>query len=207
MFTGIIQEVGKITQALPDKLTIAAKKVVQGVELGESIAVNGVCLTVTAFTSDSFTITVMPETLRRSNLGILRPGSRVNLETAMSLGGKMGGHLVQGHTDGTGKVVSVQPESGAVLIEIAAPSEIMQYIVEKGFIAIDGVSLTVSSRDSGSFRVSIVEYTYNHTIIADWRAGTVVNLEIDIIAKYVEQFMKGRPSNITAEFLQEHGFS
>jgi riboflavin synthase len=207
MFTGIVQEVGKVLQSPTGQLTVVAPATAKGAELGESIAVNGVCLTVTRLTADSFTVSVMPETLRRSNLGVLRPGSPVNLEPAMSLNGKLGGHLVQGHVDGTGKVSRLTEEGGAVLAEIAAPPEVMKYTVEKGFIAIDGVSLTISSRNSGSFTVSVVEYTRKHTIIENWRTGTVVNLEIDIIAKYVAQMLQVRATGITGDFLQEHGFS
>ena len=207
MFTGIVQEVGKVISALPEQLVIAAQNIPQKAELGESIAVNGVCLTVMHLTGDSFSVGVMPETLRRSNLGLLQTGSRVNLEPAMTLGGKMGGHLVEGHVDATGKVAAVRREGGAILVEIEAPPEVMRYVVEKGFIAIDGVSLTVSNRSTGSFWVSIVQYTRQHTILEDWRVGTTVNLEADIIAKYVEQLTRVKSSGITEEFMREHGFT
>ena len=207
MFTGIVEEVGKITSASPGKLTISAGIVLQGMVRGASVAVNGVCLTVTDFTQNSFTVDVMEETFRRSNLGHLTHGAKVNLERAMALGGQMGGHLVQGHIDGTGKVKALTPEKGATLVRIEAPPEIMHYVVEKGFIAVDGISLTVTGRNTGSFGVSIVNFTRQHTILADIKVGTIVNLEIDIIAKYVEQLTKPRSGNLSMEFLREHGFA
>ncbi|MBN1367306.1 MAG: riboflavin synthase [Dehalococcoidales bacterium] len=207
MFTGIIEEVGKVVTASPDKLTVNASKVLQETEPGASIAVNGVCLTVTNLTRNSFTVDVMEETLRRSNLGRLTSGAKVNLERAMALGGRMGGHLVQGHIDGTGKVISIKPENGAALVKIEAPPAIMHYVVEKGFIAVDGISLTVTGKDTGSFGVSIVNFTQQNTILADVKIGIIVNLEIDIIAKYVEQLTKPHSGNISMDFLREHGFT
>jgi riboflavin synthase len=207
MFTGIIEEVGKVITAQPGKLTISAGTVLQGTVLGSSIAVNGVCLTVTNLTPNSFTVDVMEETLRRSNLGRLTSGAKVNLERAVALGGQLGGHLVQGHIDGTGKVASVTAENSATLIKIEAPPDIMHYVVEKGFIAVDGISLTVTARNASSFGVSIVNFTRNNTILADVRIGTIVNLEIDIIAKYVEQLIKPRTGNLSMDFLREHGFA
>jgi riboflavin synthase len=207
MFTGIIEEVGKIISAPPGKLIISAGKVLQGTVPGASIAVNGVCLTVAKLTSDSFTVDVMEETLRRSNLGSLTSGTKANLERAMALGGQLGGHLVQGHVDGTGKVSKISPEKGATLIKIEAPAEVMHYVVEKGFIAVDGISLTVTGRTANSFAVSIVNFTRQNTILADVKIGNIVNLEIDIIAKYVEQLLKPRSGNLSIEFLREHGFA
>ena len=174
--------------------------------LGASIAVNGVCLTVTDITPNSFTVDVMAETLRRSNLGRLSAGAKVNLERPLVLGGQLGGHLVQGHVDATGKVASVTAENSAALIRIEAPAEVMRYIVEKGFIAVDGISLTVTRRNTNSFGVSIIGYTRNNTILSEVKIGTTVNLEVDIIAKYVEQLTKPHSGNMSTEFLQEHGF-
>ena len=175
-------------------------------QTGGSIAVNGVCLTVTVFDSKSFSVDVMPETLRRTNLGLLRTGDRVNLERPLALGGELGGHLVQGHVDDTGRVVSVTREGEAVLIRFEAPPEVMRFIVPKGFMAVDGVSLTVAGKDTGSFWVSIVDYTRQHTILGSQKVGDMVNLEVDIIAKYVEQLSQPQRTGITADFLQEHGF-
>ncbi|MBI4286274.1 MAG: riboflavin synthase [Chloroflexi bacterium] len=206
MFTGIVEEVGRVSSLESGHLIVAARKVTQGMSLGDSIAVNGVCLTVTRFDTGSFTVDVMPETLRRSNLGRLSAGSGVNLERPLALGGRLGGHLVQGHVDGTGYVISLAPAKGAVLVSFGAPAEIMRYIVEKGFIAVDGVSLTVTDRDPHSFAVSIVDYTWHNTNLGRRRAGEPVNLEIDIIAKYVEQLQQAKGTGITDAFLQEHGF-
>ena len=206
MFTGIIEEVGKVVSTPTGKLTINAIKVLSGTVLGASIAVNGVCLTVTDITPNSFTVDVMAETLRRSNLGRLSAGAKVNLERPLVLGGQLGGHLVQGHVDATGKVASVTAENSAALIRIEAPAEVMRYIVEKGFIAVDGISLTVTRRNTNSFGVSIIGYTRNNTILSEVKIGTTVNLEVDIIAKYVEQLTKPHSGNMSTEFLQEHGF-
>jgi riboflavin synthase len=206
MFTGIIEEVGRVVSAGADKLVIAASEVTAGIEAGASIAVNGVCLTVTDFDRDSFSVKVMPETLRRTNLGRLKSGDTVNLERALPLGGRLGGHLVQGHVDATGKVVSITREGEAMLISFYAPPEVMDYLVEKGFIAVDGVSLTIVSKDSGSFGVSVVDYTLKHTNLGDRRVGDTVNLEVDIIAKYVKQFTQADKQGITIELLEQQGF-
>jgi len=207
MFTGIIEEVGKVLTAAPGKLIISARLILEGTVAGDSIAVNGACLTVTGMTSDSFTVDVMEETRRRTNIGKLTAGDKVNLERAMQLGGRLGGHLVQGHVDGTGKALSLSTEKDAVLLKIGAPPEIMHYVVAKGFIAVSGISLTVVSRDTSAFVVSLVEYTRTHTILSDIRIGDIVNLEIDIIAKYVEQLVKPGSGGLTGAFLKEHGFS
>ncbi len=206
MFTGIIEEVGTVTSAQSGNLVIAANEVLQGMKLGDSIAVNGVCLTVTSFDASSFSAGIMPETLKRSNLGLLSAGNRVNLERPLTLGGRLGGHLVQGHIDATGRVASTRWESESVVIRIEASPEVMCYVVEKGFIAIDGVSLTVTAIDTSSFQVSIVDYTRKHTTLGDRQVGDSVNLEVDIIAKYVEHLREARRPGITVDFLQEHGF-
>jgi len=206
MFTGIIEEVGKVISAGAGELVIAASNVLAGIECGISIAVNGVCLTVTDFNKSSFAVKVMPETLSRTNLGRLLAGDRVNLERALTLGGRLGGHLVQGHVDATGRVSSLTPEGEAMLISFYALPEVMDYLVEKGFIAVDGVSLTIVNKNTSSFQVSVVDYTRQHTNLGSRRVGDVVNLEVDIIAKYVKQFSQAGSSGITFEFLQEHGF-
>ena len=206
MFTGIVEEVGSIVSVNSSSLTVAAAKALQGMQLGGSIAVNGACLTVTAFDSKSFSVNVMPETLQKTNLGLLHPGDKVNLERPMVLGGELGGHLVQGHIDGTARVVSVVKEGGAVRIRFEASAGLMRYIVPKGFIAVDGISLTITEKDSRSFGVSIVDFTRRNTILADKKVGDTVNLEADIIGKYVAEFLKPQDKGVTAEFLQEHGF-
>jgi riboflavin synthase len=206
MFTGIIEEIGRITLAEPASLVITASRVLKGMELGDSIAVNGACLTVTSFDGCSFTVNVMPETLERTNLGMLRAGDEVNLERAVALGGKLGGHLVQGHVDDVGRVVSVSWEGGAIIMGFMAPLEVMRYIVVKGFIAVDGVSLTVVTKDVSSFQVSIVDYTRKNTTLGARRVGDLVNLEVDIIAKYVAELSQAHRPGLTHEFLREHGF-
>jgi riboflavin synthase len=205
MFTGIVEEIGTITAAGSNRLTVAAQKVLDDTRLGDSVAVNGVCLTTTGLSNDSFTVDVMPETLRRTNLGSLRPGDKVNLERPLAVGGRFGGHFVQGHVDDIGKVLSVTPEGSALLLQFGAPQDIMKYVVEKGFIAVDGVSLTVVGYDSNAFSVSLVGYTREHTTLGSFKPGDVVNLEVDIIAKYVER-LRGDGKSIDKEFLAEHGF-
>jgi riboflavin synthase len=207
MFTGIVEEIGKVISASTTKLVIAAPKVVDGMNPGDSIAVNGACLTVTDFDRASFSVDVMPETLQRTNLGLLKAGDGVNLERATALGGKMSGHLVQGHVDNTGRIIALELEGEALLLQFEAPIEVLRYIVPKGFIAVDGISLTITEKDSSSFRVSVVEYTRQNTTLGSWQKGDVVNLEVDIIAKYVAQFTQPQTGGLTAEFLIEHGFT
>jgi riboflavin synthase len=206
VFTGIVEEVGSVASVPGGSLVINASQVLKGLTRGGSIAVNGVCLTITHFDRGSFTADVMPETLKRTNLGQLRAGDRVNLERPLALGGEVGGHLVQGHVDDTGRVASITREGEAFLITFEASPEVMRYIVPKGFIAVDGVSLTVTSRDTGSFQVALVDYTRQHTILGVKKVGDMVNLEVDIIAKYVEQLSQPKETGVTMDFLQEHGF-
>jgi riboflavin synthase len=206
VFTGIVEEIGRVVSAPSGKLVIAADGVLDGTEQGDSMAVNGVCLTVTDFDRKSFSVDVMPETLSRTNLGLLRAGDGVNLERPLALGGRLGGHLVQGHVDDTGRVSSVNRGGEAMMVRFDVPPQLMAYIVEKGFIAVDGVSLTIVTRDTSSFWVSVVDYTREHTTLGSRRVGDVVNLEVDIIAKYVEQLSESRRPGITVDFLQEHGF-
>lgn len=206
MFTGIVQELGRIVSVAAGKLNIAASRVTQGLEPGDSVAVNGACLTVTGLNADGFSVDVVPETLRRTNLGRLRPGDEVNLEAALTLGGKLGGHLVQGHVDGTTRLVSVVGDSGEMLLKLETAPELMRYVVEKGFVALDGVSLTVVSRDDTSFRVAIIEFTRRQTTLGDRKPGDLVNLEVDIIGKYVEQLSRSSRPGVTMELLEKHGY-
>jgi len=206
VFTGIIEGIGRITAATRRNLVIATSDALPGMELGESIAVNGVCLTITNFNADSFSVDMMPETLMRTNLGLLRVGDRVNLERPLAVGGRLGGHLVQGHVDDTGRVASVTWDGATMLIRFEASPEVMRYIVDKGFITVDGISLTVVTKDTGSFQVSVVDYTQKHTTLGSRQVGDLVNLEADIIAKYVEQLSQARSTGITVDFLQKHGF-
>ena len=206
MFTGIVAEMGKVTSEQAGGLVIAASNVLRSLELGGSIAVNGVCLTITGFNATSFSVDIMSETLKRTNLGLLSAGDRINLELPLALGGQLGGHLVQGHIDATGRVASTTWDGEAMLIRFEAPPEVIRYIVGKGFIAVDGVSLTVVTKDTTSFRVSIVDYTRRHTILGNILVGDLVNLEVDIMAKYVEQLSQPHRIGITTGFLEEHGF-
>ncbi|MBA7606524.1 Riboflavin synthase [subsurface metagenome] len=206
MFTGIVEEIGRVTSAQPRNLAITASKVLQGMELGGSIAINGVCLTVTSFNSSSFSVDIMSETLRRTNLGLLCAGDEVNLERPLTPEKQLGGHFVQGHIDDTGRVTSVTWDGEAMLIRLEAPPEAMGYIVKKGFIAVDGVSLTIVDYDASSFLVSIVDYTRRHTTLGSKRVGDLVNLEVDIIAKYLDRLSQAHRPGITVDFLQEHGF-
>lgn len=215
MFTGIVEETGSIKNikrgAASAELSIEASKVLEDVALGDSIAVNGVCLTVTDFSGSMFTADVMHETLDRSSLGALRPGSPVNLERAMKADGRFGGHIVSGHIDGTGHISNISRDDNAIWYTIDTSGDILRYIVEKGSIAIDGISLTVASVDESSFKVSIIPHTAANTILAVKKIGDVVNLENDIIGKYVEKLMRTaenetEESCITEAFLIENGF-
>ncbi len=206
MFTGIVQEVGRVVSVTGKSLAVAAGQVLEGLELGGSMAVNGVCLTVTDFNNKSFSVEVMPETLSKTNLGQLHPGGAVNLERPLALGGELGGHLVQGHIDDTGRIASITKEGDAVRMRFEAAPEVMRYVVEKGFIAVDGTSLTVTDKTADSFGLSIVGFTRENTILADKKIGDTVNLEVDIIGKYVAEYNKPQETGITIDFLQEHGF-
>ncbi len=206
MFTGIIEEIGVVRETSPNRLVIEACKVLEGTKVGDSIAVNGACLTVVSLGGQGFSVDVMPETLRRSNLGRLHYGDQVNLERAIAAGGRLGGHLVLGHVDDTGRVETITAEEDAYVMRISAPAKLMPYIVDKGFIAVDGVSLTVANLDNLFFAVSLVSYTWEHTILGKRRPGDIVNLEADIIAKYVERLMQQKKQGLTLDFLKEYGF-
>jgi len=212
MFTGIVEEMGRIAAikrgAKSSVLTIMGDKIFSDMSLGDSIAVNGVCLTVTSFTDNMFTADVMHETLSRSSLGSLKTGSAVNLERAMAADGRFGGHIVSGHIDGTGTITDIKRDDNAVWYTIKAPAPLLRYIIEKGSIAIDGISLTVADVNKGSFKVSIIPHTSGNTTLSMKKTGDVVNLENDCIGKYVEKLLKPyKPdSNITKEFLLQHGF-
>ncbi|MDO4859997.1 MAG: riboflavin synthase [Bacillota bacterium] len=193
MFTGIMEEVGTIKSMTAGEssgeIRVQARTVLEGTKIGDSIAVNGICLTVTSLQPDGFTADVMAETVRRSALREQNPGSKVNLERAMAADGRFGGHMVSGHIDGTGKVVSLEREENAVWVTIEAPAEILRLIVEKGSIAIDGISLTVAYVDERVFKVSIIPHTGAETTLLDRKAGDSVNLENDITGKYVEKLL------------------
>jgi riboflavin synthase len=206
MFTGITEELGKVVQLHPNKFVVRAKIVLVDTRIGDSISINGACLTVVELGSDHFTVEVVPETLRRTNLELLKVGDEVNLERPLTLGGRLGGHLVQGHVDGRGKVVSLRSEGDATVIRFQAPPDVMRYIVVKGFITVDGISLTVMEKNDDSFTISVIPHTRQNTTLGKRKTGDSVNLEVDIIAKYVEALAQSPGKGVTAEFLQEHGF-
>lgn len=194
MFTGIIEELGTIINMPPSgssgAISISAAKVLEGTAVGDSIAVNGICLTVTALTSTGFEADVMPETVKRTSLSVLKRGDKVNLERAMAAMGRFGGHFVSGHIDGTGTIREYKKDGNAVWVTVAAPEDILRLVVEKGSIAIDGISLTVAALDAVSFKVSIIPHTAGETTLLSKRPGDPVNLETDIIGKYVEKLMR-----------------
>lgn len=212
MFTGIVEEIGAVRRVTDGSIDIGAKLVLEGTKIGDSIAVNGVCLTVTTLRGDGFTADVMPETLRRSNLGTLRNGDCVNLERAMAADGRFGGHIVSGHIDGVGTIANQRKEGNATWVTISAPQEILRYIVEKGSVAIDGISLTVAAVTDTNFSVSLIPHTGDATILLKKKCGEQVNLENDIVGKYVERLMntavapQNSESRITLDFLQKNGF-
>ena len=216
MFTGIIEEVGEVKSlkigSESSKLTIKAHKVLEKTLIGDSIATNGVCLTVTNINGNTFEADVMEETFRRSNLGNLKVGSKVNLERALTLEKRLGGHIVSGHIDGCGRVLSLIKEKNAVWVTIGADKKILKYIIEKGSIAIDGISLTVAYVDEEVFKVSIIPHTGEETTLLTKTVGESVNLECDMIGKYVEKLLgfnnkeEKKESSITEEFLRKNGF-
>ena len=211
MFTGIIEEIGTVRRiehgAKGARLTIQAKTVLEDTRIGDSIATNGVCLTVISMTGDSFSADVMAESLRRSSLGTLQGGSPVNLERAMAANGRFGGHIVSGHIDGTGTIASQKREDNAVWVKIKTPAPLLRYIVEKGSIAIDGVSLTVAAVTDPDFSVSIIPHTGAQTILLGKKPGDPVNLECDVIGKYVEKLTAPhKTGGISTNFLAENGF-
>ena len=210
MFTGIIEEEGHIEHitegAKSCRLKIRADKIFDDLKIGDSVAVNGVCLTACEIANPYFTADVMAETMRKTGIGALVKGSKVNLERAMQLGGRFGGHIVSGHIDGTGTVIDMVREDNAVLITISASHDIMEYIVMKGSVALDGISLTVADVKNDRFMVSVIPHTASQTTILGKRAGDRINIECDVIGKYVKQFADKKQSGITMDFLRENGF-
>ncbi len=199
MFTGIVEEVGTVVAVGPAGLTISAAKVMGELVEGASVSVNGVCLTVTSRDETHFAVDVVPETLRRTNLGSLQVGGHVNLERPVPVSGRLDGHIVQGHVDGTGTIESVDSEAEALMVAIGAPPTIMRYVVEKGFIAVDGTSLTVVNCDPDRFTITVIPYTRDNTILGNLGQGDVVNLEIDILSKYVERLQVGARTNTESQ--------
>ena len=219
MFTGIIEEVGTLLAtrkaSKSESLTIEAPYVLQDAKVGDSIAVNGICLTATSISGNTFTADVMAETMRRTSLGILHTGSKVNLERAMAAGGRFGGHIVSGHIDGTGTIANMEREENAVWVTVETTPQIMKYIIEKGSIAIDGISLTVAKVTAQDFSVSIIPHTAAQTTLSQRKVGDIVNLENDVIGKYVEKLLhpaeaptkaETKDTSITMDFLEKYGF-
>ena len=189
MFTGIVEEVGTVAQLKGYRMNVHATLVIEGLKLGDSMAVNGACLTVVGLGSEEFSVDLSPETLRRTSLGDLAPGKAVNLERPLAVSDRLGGHIVQGHVDATGRLTSSKPEADCVILRIRCPKRMMRYIVAKGFITLDGISLTVVNKDTSSFTLSVIPYTLEHTNLKDMVPGDRVNLESDIVAKYIESFL------------------
>lgn len=215
MFTGIIEEIGTV-QAIQwgsksAILTIEASKILEDVKIGDSINTNGVCLTVTSFGSNSFSVDVMAETMRCTNLEKLKSGSKVNLERALKLNDRLGGHMVSGHIDGTGTITNLLKEDNAVWVTILTKPEITKYILLKGSVALDGISLTVAQSNQNSFQVSIIPYTGLETTLLSKQVGNTINIECDQVGKYIEKFLlnkdtKTQQSSIDMEFLKDNGF-
>ena len=225
MFTGIVEELGRIVRVpspgRAGQLEIAATRVLPGTNVGDSIAVNGVCLTATTVSAAGFTADVMPQTLAHSNLGTLRAGSPVNLERAMAADGRFGGHIVSGHIDGTGTIRRIRRDQNAVRFAIEAPASIMALIVQRGSVAIDGISLTVAELAADAFEVSIIPHTIEQTTLSHRKPGDAVNLENDVVGKYVQRLLHGActmpaereaanapasPSPLSLSYLSAHGF-
>ena len=207
MFTGIVEEVGSATLVEEGRLSFASRHALQELAIGDSISVNGACLTITSIEEEVFSVDVMPETLRRTNLVDLKVGDPVNLEKPLTLSSRLGGHIMQGHVDGRGRVLSVTPEGDAMIMEIEVPTDLMRYIVAKGFIGVDGASLTVMDRREETFTVSLVSYTWENTTLRERNPNDWVNLEVDILAKYVEQLIKGDNSGVSLYSLAHQGES
>lgn len=198
MFTGIVEEIGHIhhisKMSRAEKLVISCEKVLEGTKIGDSIAVNGTCLTVTAMDGTSFSADVTPETMRRTAFSLFRPGTPVNLERALRLGDRLGGHIMMGHVDGTGRILSMKKDDNAVNISISTDRKWMRYIIEKGSVAVDGISLTVAGRTEKSFSIALIPHTGSETALLLKHPGDLVNLECDYLGKYVEQLLKEGPT-------------
>ncbi|MBQ7197722.1 MAG: riboflavin synthase [Selenomonadaceae bacterium] len=208
MFTGIIEEVGKLKNFDGGRIEVNCEKVLSDVSIGDSIDVNGICLTVTNFGKDFFTADVMPETVRRTSLGEVAAGGALNLERAMKVDDRFGGHIVSGHIDDVGKILTIRIEGNAVFIDVAAPSNILRQIAEKGSVALDGISLTVVDATSEKFCVSMIPHTLSVTNFKFKHVGSLVNIETDILAKYIDRLLhfKQTPSELTREILAQNGF-
>jgi riboflavin synthase len=195
MFTGIVEEVGAVDSLEGYCLRIRASQIMEGMKLGDSIAVNGACLTVVEHREDGFSVELSPETLRRTSFSTLEAGHGVNLERPLAVSDRLGGHIVQGHVDATGRITSSKPEGECVILRVSSPKRLMRYIVEKGFVAVDGISLTVVKKGTSSFTLSLIPYTLQNTNLREKTGGSRVNLEADIVAKYIESLLPGQSAN------------
>jgi len=208
VFTGLIEEIGVVSRRSGFDLAIMAKVVLDGLQLGDSVAVNGVCLTVSAKTDSGFVVDTSPETLSRTTLAKMRPGDAVNLERAMQAGGRFGGHFVLGHVDGVGRVAGMQDQGRFSLWRFQAPADVAQYLAPKGSVAIDGISLTIVNPKGDEFEVAVIPETLKRTTLGNKRAGDAINIEADIIGKHIFHYMKNLSGGggITRDFLAGHGF-
>lgn len=216
MFTGIIEEIGTVKkiQKVSDQavtMTISSSKILEDVGLGDSISVNGICLTVTHFTSDYFEVDAMPETIKATSLNSLKKGSSVNLERAMAANGRFGGHFVSGHIDATGKIVKKKKEQNAIYYDIEIPNDLTKYILPKGSITVDGTSLTIFGIQQSIFTISLIPHTAKGTILGEKEEGDIVNIECDMLAKYVQKMLQNddreqKVNRISKDFLQQNGF-
>lgn len=210
MFTGIVEEIGTVQAVSKGKqamqMTITAKVVVADVKLGDSIAVNGVCLTVTTFSSNHFTADIMPETYQATNLHQLQVGNPVNLERAMSAGGRFGGHMVSGHIDDVGVIQSIRSQSNAVVIQVSISQTLADQCIKKGSITIDGTSLTIFDVTKQTISISLIPHTYKESVLGQKKVGAFVNVETDLLSKYVQHHLQKKSSNLTFDFLKKNGF-
>jgi riboflavin synthase len=211
MFTGIVEEVGRVASAGRSSgsvvLTVEASVVTEGTRIGDSISVSGACLTVTGVTPKSLTFTAVAETLRRTTLADVRPGMLVNLERAMAANGRLGGHFVQGHVDGIGAVLGVRTEGNSRVVTVAVDDELSSFLVEKGSVAVDGVSLTIASLRGSAFSVAVIPHTLENTTLGSLGLGDLVNVETDIIGRYVAKFLRAEPEGLSEELLRRAGFA
>ena len=206
MFTGIIEETGNLVKIGGGNITIECRKILEDMKIGDSISTNGICLTVTKFDDKSFSADVMPETIRRTSLENLKSGDVINLERALRLCDRLGGHIISGHIDGVGTIKSMKPEGNAIIVTIKTEKDLLRYIAAKGSIALDGMSLTVVNANDIDFSVSLIPHTRDVTNFKYKKIGSLVNIEIDVLARYIERLMNFKSSTITKDFLISNGF-
>lgn len=206
LFTGIIEETGTLIKIGGGNITIECGKILEDMKIGDSISTNGICLTVTKFDDKSFSADVMPETIRRTSLENLKSGDVINLERALRLCDRLGGHIISGHIDGIGTIKSMKPEGNAIIVTIKTEKELLRYIAAKGSIALDGMSLTVVNANNIDFSVSLIPHTRDVTNFKYKKIGSLVNIEIDVLARYIERLMNFKSSTITKDFLISNGF-